>query len=146
MDVGKTGVDGAVAKNPFKQRSRVRTTGHQAKLANTYRLRPVRRFVPHLIHKKGEELMGSFGDMTYKPEACGEVAIEIADRMVAFIKAQAFDRYRCVVEVTVMEKQGQAVKMASRALWDSEKDTSLTLKYENKHLLAVGVVFALYLD
>ena len=55
-------------------------------------------------------------------------------------------RYRYIVQVSVGQKLGQGGKIASKALWDHEKDIYNTLRYENTYLFAVGTVFALYMD
>ncbi|KAI4899554.1 hypothetical protein NFI96_017645 [Prochilodus magdalenae] len=121
--------------------------GFRLKLANTYRLEPLQPFSPHLLQRRAQELLlGAFGDMQYQQDTCRQVACTVAGQLLALAKEQVFDRYRYVVQVSVGQKQNQGLKMASRALWDHEKDNFITLSYENTHLFAVGTVFALYMD
>ncbi|XP_037392796.1 tctex1 domain-containing protein 2 [Pygocentrus nattereri] len=120
--------------------------GLRPKLANTYRLEPLHPFAPHLLRQSAEELMGAFGDLQYQQETCRRLARRVADQLLALAKEQEFDRYRYAVQVSVGQKLGQGVKLASKALWDHEKDSFITLRYENTYLFAVGTVFALYMD
>ncbi|XP_020309311.1 tctex1 domain-containing protein 3 [Oncorhynchus kisutch] len=133
--------------HPVKRGSSVWKSGFKGKLANTYRLGPKQKFLPHLIQKKGEELMNqAFGELAYDHDNCRDVADKVAADVLAFCKEQVFDRYRYVARVVVGEKKGQTVKIASRTLWDDEKDNFLTLNFENRHLFAVGMVFAIYFE
>ncbi|XP_046888640.1 dynein light chain Tctex-type protein 2 [Hypomesus transpacificus] len=133
--------------NQLKRGSSVWKSGFKGKLGNTYRLGPKVQFLPHLIRKKGTELMSqAFGELIYEHDKCRDVADKVAADILAFTKEQVCDRYRYVVRVIVGEKRGQTVKIASRALWDAEKDNFLTLNFENQHLFAVGMVFGIYLE
>ncbi|XP_036433900.1 tctex1 domain-containing protein 3 [Colossoma macropomum] len=120
--------------------------GFRPKLANTYRLEPLHPFAPHLLRRGAEELLGAFGDLQYQQDSCRRLACRVADQLLALAKEQVFERYRYVVQVSVGQKLGQGVKIASKALWDHEKDSFITLRYENPYLFAVGTVFALYMD
>ncbi|XP_010887192.2 tctex1 domain-containing protein 3 [Esox lucius] len=130
--------------HPVKRGSSVWKSGSKGKLANTYRLGPKQKFLPHFIKKKCDELMNnSFGEIAYDHDKCKDVADKVAADILAFCTEQVFDRYRYVVRVVVGDKKDQTVKIASRTLWDVEKDNFLTLKCENRHIFAVGMVFAI---
>ncbi|KAL7887754.1 hypothetical protein AOLI_G00054750 [Acnodon oligacanthus] len=101
--------------------------GLRPKLANTYRLEPLHPFAPHLLRRSAEALMGAFGDLQYQQATCRRLAGRAADQLLALAKEQEFDRYRYAVQVSVGQKLGQGIKIASKALWDHEKDSFITL-------------------
>ncbi|XP_012686485.1 dynein light chain Tctex-type 5 [Clupea harengus] len=119
----------------------------KTKMACTYRMGPVRKFLPHVVKKRAQEILDkAFTDLAYDHDNCREVSDKVSTDTMAFVKEQAFDRYRYVVRVVVGEKKGQTVKIVGRALWDQEKDNFLTVTHENRHLYAVCTVFALYFE
>ena len=48
--------------------------------------------------------------------------------------------------VTVGEKNDQGVRMGSRCVWDTDRDTFSSATFENAHIYAVGVVYAVYYE
>ncbi|XP_006637139.2 dynein light chain Tctex-type protein 2 [Lepisosteus oculatus] len=119
----------------------------KAKLANTYRMEPARKFQPRPVQQRCEEIMGeAFGAATYEPAACRDLACKVADDILGFAKEQGFGRYRYVVRIIVGQKRGQSVRVTSRAVWDTEKDNFISLTIENSSLFAVATVYALYLE
>ena len=42
-----------------------------------------------------------------------------------------FDRYKIVVQVDIGEFKGQGIKIASRALWDTNTDTYASSSFKN---------------
>lgn len=117
------------------------------KMACTYRMGPMRKFLPHVVKNKAQEILDkAFTDLPYDHDHCREVADKVSTDIMAFLKEQVFDRYRYVVRLVIGEKKGQTVKIVGRALWDQEKDNFLTVSHENRHLYAVAMVFALYFE
>lgn len=57
-----------------------------------------------------------------------------------------YDRYRIVVLVSLGERAGQALRMASRCLWTPAVDTFASATYEARNLFIVGLVFAIYAE
>lgn len=54
-------------------------------------------------------------------------------------------RYKHVVQVVIVEKQGQGFKITSRARWDSECDRQVTESFTNDTMICVATVFGCYL-
>ena len=50
------------------------------------------------------------------------------------------------MQVTVGEKTGQALRLASRCLWDTTTDNFASDFYENASVYCVGMVFGLYYE
>jgi hypothetical protein len=48
--------------------------------------------------------------------------------------------------VTVGEKTGQGIRMASRCLWDTATDNFASEFYENASVFCVAMVFGLYYE
>ncbi|XP_062382425.1 dynein light chain Tctex-type protein 2 [Sardina pilchardus] len=119
----------------------------KTKLACTYRMGPMRKFLPHVVKSKAQKILDkALTNLTYDHDNCREVADKVSTDIKAFLKEQVFDRYRYVVRVIIGEKKGQAVKVVGRALWDQEKDNFLTVTHENRHLYAVAMMFAVYFE
>ena len=51
-----------------------------------------------------------------------------------------YDRYKLIVQVAVGQKKGQAMRFASRCLWDTSCDNFASDSYENKTLYCVAQV------
>ena len=75
-----------------------------------------------------------------------DAAAELADTVKERVKNLGYDRYKLVVQVTVGEKTGQALRLASRCLWDTATDNFASDFYENSSVFCVGMVFGLYYE
>ena len=56
------------------------------------------------------------------------------------MKATGLARYKLVVHVTVGQRAGQAVRLASRGLWDASTDSFVSETYENETMFASAQV------
>lgn len=82
----------------------------------------------------------------YDPLKSAQIAKELADMIKERVKNLGYDRYKLVVQVTVGEKTGQALRLASRCLWDTATDNFASDFYENSSVFCVGMVFGLYYE
>lgn len=89
-----------------------------------------------------ERLQGT----TYDPLKSAQIAKELADTVKERVKNLGYERYKLVVQVTVGEKTGQALRLASRCLWDTATDNFASDFYENPSVFCVGMVFGLYYE
>lgn len=55
-------------------------------------------------------------------------------------------RYKLVIQVTVGQKQGQAMRIISRCLWDQTNDNFASEYYENESMYCVCQVYGLYYE
>jgi hypothetical protein len=85
-------------------------------------------------------------DTTYDPLKSAQIAKELADTIKERVKNLNFTRYKLVVQVTVGEKTGQAIRLASRCLWDTATDNFASDFYENSSVFCVAMVFGLYYE
>lgn len=82
----------------------------------------------------------------YDPLKSAQIAKELADMIKERVKNLGYDRYKLVVQVTVGEKTGQALRLASRCLWDTATDNFASDFYENSSVFCVAMVFGLYYE
>lgn len=55
-------------------------------------------------------------------------------------------RYKLIIQVTVGQKQGQAMRIVSRCLWDTTTDSFASEYYENESMYCVCQVYGLYYE
>lgn len=82
----------------------------------------------------------------YDPVKGAQIAKQLADDLRERIKGLGYDRYKLVIQVTLGQKIGQAMRIVSRCLWDSSADSFASEVYENESLYCVCQVFALYYE
>jgi hypothetical protein len=82
----------------------------------------------------------------YDPVKAAHITKHIAEDLREKIKALGCERYKLVIQVTLGQKTGQAMRIASRCLWDTNTDGFASESYENESLYCVCQVFALYFE
>jgi hypothetical protein len=55
-------------------------------------------------------------------------------------------RYKLISIVTIGEKKDQGVRVGSRCVWDKDRDNFASAMFENTHIYAVGMVYAVYYE
>ena len=55
-------------------------------------------------------------------------------------------RYKIIVQVTIGQMKDQGVCITSRCLWATATDNYASASYQNQHIWASALVFALYTD
>mmetsp|Transcript_37164 Transcript_37164/g.81690 ORF Transcript_37164/g.81690 Transcript_37164/m.81690 type:complete len:148 (+) Transcript_37164:120-563(+) len=58
----------------------------------------------------------------------------------------AAPRYKLIFQCSVGENNGQAIRQASRCLWDKETDNCATATWTNGRVYAVATCFALFFE
>ncbi|NXQ48156.1 TC1D3 protein, partial [Catharus fuscescens] len=114
---------------------------------NTYRLEPRTKVQDGLIRDKAQailtnKLQGATYDGASSPFLCASISEEI----LKAVKELDYDRYKYVVSVLIVEKANQAMIVASRCLWDVERDTWVSAKCETDTFIALALVMACYYD
>jgi tctex1 domain-containing protein 2 len=84
-------------------------------------------------------------DKTYSTENVKVWTKSISDDINKELCEQKNTRYKHVVQVVILEKQGQGFKMISRARWDSECDRQITESFSNDTIVCIVTVFGCYL-
>jgi translation initiation factor 2 alpha subunit (eIF-2alpha) len=71
----------------------------------------------------------------------------IADKIKEQCKSlMNIPRYKIMVQVTIGQMKDQGVKITSRCLWDTTTDNYATVSFQNQHVWASAIVFAMYTD
>ena len=81
-----------------------------------------------------EELQKTLEDVSYEPEQCMKLAMELSETLKSKVKTLDAPRYKLVVLVQVGEKKDQGMKISSRCLWNHETDTFASASYKNRSL------------
>ncbi|NXG52335.1 TC1D3 protein, partial [Psilopogon haemacephalus] len=81
-------------------------------------------------------------DGVSSPSLCASISEEI----LKAVKELDFDRYKYVVSVLIVEKAGQAMNVASRWVWDAQRDTWVSAKCETETFIALALIMACYYD
>ena len=81
----------------------------------------------------------------YDPLKGAQITKQMADDLRERVKALGYSRYKLVVQVTLGQKSGQAMRIVSRCLWDTSTDSFASETYENETVYCVCQVYGLYL-
>ena len=73
-----------------------------------------------------------------------QLANELSTSIKDGVKATGLQRYKLCVHVTLGQRGGQAMRCASRCLWDTSTDNFVSEGYENDTLFATCQVSAPY--
>ncbi|NWV61078.1 TC1D3 protein, partial [Malurus elegans] len=117
------------------------------KCPNTYRQEPREKVQDSLVQDKVQailtnKLQGTKYDGVSSPFLCAS----IADEIIKAVNEFDYDRYKYVVSVLIVEKANQAMIVASRCLWDAQRDTWVSAKCETDTFIALALVMACYSD
>ena len=114
---------------------------------NTYRLEPQKKFehwkVTEIVKKAFEEhLIAS----SYDREFCQCMSKVIADSIKEQVKSLQFPRYKIISVVSIGQKMGHSVRMASSFAWDSRFDCYAQYVFQRADIYAFGVVYGIYCE
>jgi hypothetical protein len=82
----------------------------------------------------------------YDPVKAAQISKHIAEDLREKVKALGYDCYKLVIQVTLGQKKGQAMRIVSRCLWDTSTDSFASEYFENESLYCVCHVFGLYFE
>jgi len=70
----------------------------------------------------------------------------LTDTVLGKVKELGYSRYKIIVQVTVGQRLGQAMRVVSRALWNVKTDTFASVSYEGQTMYCTINVFGLYYE
>ena len=112
---------------------------------NTYKMEPDKRFNVNEVKEILEEtLESSLKDEKYDATRCRNFCKSLSQTICERVKLLGFHRYKIVCVVNIGEKKGQAVRVASRFVWDEKHDNWVDAVYEGADMYAVAVVYGVY--
>ncbi|NXX26820.1 TC1D3 protein, partial [Nicator chloris] len=114
---------------------------------NTYRLEPRTQVQDALLRDKAQAILTSkLQEATYDGASSPFLCASISEEILKAVKELDYDRYKYVVSVLIVEKANQAMIVASRCLWDDQRDTWVSAKCETDTFIALALVMACYYD
>lgn len=111
---------------------------------NTYKMTPDKRFSAAEVRSIIQQHLQSLESQKYDPKLCRELAKGMSNSIMSDLKMLGYSRFKFVCSVTIGQIRGQDVIIASRSIWDTERDTFVSESFKNETLFAVGVVFGVY--
>uniref|UniRef100_A0A8C6Z6X3 TC1D3 protein n=3 Tax=Nothoprocta TaxID=8806 RepID=A0A8C6Z6X3_NOTPE len=115
--------------------------------ANTYRLEPYNKFQDYVVRKKAQEILtNKLQETKYDGVSSPSLCASISEEILTAIKELGYDRYKYVVSVLIVEKAGQAINVASRWVWDVQRDTWVSAKCETETFIALALIMACYYE
>ncbi|NXP46742.1 TC1D3 protein, partial [Heliornis fulica] len=115
---------------------------------NTYRLESHNKFQDRVVRDKAQAILTVYKlqrakyDGVSSPSLCASISEEI----LKAVKELDFDRYKYMVSVVIVEKAGQAINVASRWVWDVQRDTWVSAECANETFIARALVMACYYE
>ncbi|XP_060600404.1 dynein light chain Tctex-type protein 2B-like isoform X2 [Ruditapes philippinarum] len=114
---------------------------------NTYKMEPPEKFRPDKVRPIIEKVLATnLKGRKYDPTECSLLSKALSDDIKHQVRALKFDRYKIIALVTVGQKTDQSVSVGSRFLWDADRDNFAAASWCNKHVYAVGTVYAVYYE
>ncbi|NXG15715.1 TC1D3 protein, partial [Grallaria varia] len=114
---------------------------------NTYRLESRNKLRDCLVRNKAQEILtNKLQQAKYDGVSIPPLCASISEEILKAVKDFGFDRYKYVVSVLIVEKADQAMIVASRCLWDVQRDTWVSAKCETDTFIALALVMACYYD
>ncbi|KAM6208435.1 dynein light chain Tctex-type protein 2 [Sarcoramphus papa] len=115
--------------------------------ANTYRLESHNKFRDYLVRDKAQAILtNKLQQAKYDGVSSPSLCASISEEILKAVKELDFDRYKYVVSVLIVEKAGQAINVASRWVWDVQRDTWVSAKCETETFIALALVMACYYE
>lgn len=99
----------------------------------------VQAIIKQLLHER-------LAAQQYDPVKGSQITKQLADDLREKVKALGYDRYKLVVQVTLGERTGQAMRILARCLWDTSADNFASEFFENETLYCVCQVYGLYFE
>lgn len=116
-------------------------------VANTYKLpEQGQEFNPRIIEALVKEIVESRLQYVRYNSLVGDLAMGLSDLIQGKVKELNMPRYKIVCQVIIGQNHDQGLEIASRCLWDSQKDNCACVTYHNETLSAVVSVHGIYFE
>ena len=120
-------------------------TGFRLPTEPTYRMKPRVKFNPTVVENIMKEILESrLTGFHYTYKRCSLMSKILTEEIKERVKKLRYERYKIVCLVTIGEKKGQGMRLASRCAWDTSLDSQATYTWQHGHTFCTATVFALY--
>ncbi|XP_076302992.1 dynein light chain Tctex-type protein 2B [Lasioglossum baleicum] len=118
------------------------------KYQNTYRLESFHPFHIEVVDQMVKQTMESkLSPVTsYHPTHMAKLCFEIGSDLQNMLCKKDFDRYKLVVQVTIVQRLDQSIHTGFQCLWDVDRDNYSYYVFENNHIHAWCCVFGIYYE
>ncbi|CAF0877805.1 unnamed protein product [Rotaria sp. Silwood1] len=116
---------------------------------NTYRMEPDddhKADIARLRRVATSVIETAISGYKYDPNQGKQFSLALAERVRNQIKQLPFQRYKIVVQVSIGEKKGQDLRVASRCIWDLKWDRHLTISKETSDAYVTVTIFLVYTE
>ena len=116
----------------------------------TYELKPSEdnRFIPAEVERACEPIVKAhLDDFTWNAESRAQntKALQaLLNAIMTRVKDMDIPRYKIVIQLSLGENMGQAVRVGSQSLWESELDRTAEVSYINQSIWASLLVIGYY--
>lgn len=114
--------------------------------ANTYKMAPDKTVNISRVKAIVKRNLQVLENEEYDAKKSRDLSKSLSNAILQEVKMLGILRYRFVCTVTIGELRGQAIRMASRCVWDIETDTFISETIHNQSLFAVGTVYGVYFE
>ncbi|NXY14414.1 TC1D4 protein, partial [Atrichornis clamosus] len=121
----------------------------KTRLENTYRMGPDEgcKFNAERVQRVLEASLASvLGTAVYSPQGSAPLAQSLTELLQSRAKKVVPPRYKLVCQVVLGQQGQQSLVVASRALWDPETDSFVSVTFSNASLFAVATVHGVYFE
>ena len=88
-----------------------------------------------------------YSGQTYDEEEARNWSLNISDTIRTQIQEKmSKTRYKIVVQTTIGQQSDQAIRVASRCLWDPSVDNYASATFSNESIFCNTLIFCLYTD
>lgn len=91
-----------------------------------------------------EVLANRLANVSYDPNLCRDLTLQISEEVKSQVKLLGFDRYKIVCVTHIGPKMGQSIRIGSLCCWDEKADNFAECSFINNSLFAVVLVFGVY--
>jgi len=116
---------------------------------NTYRMEPTNENkvdIGRLRRIATSAIESAVANYKYDPKQGKQFSVGLAELVRSQIKQLPFQRYKCVVQASIGQKQGQDLRVVSRCLWDVKWDRHLTISKETQDAYVTVTIFLVYTE
>jgi hypothetical protein len=150
----KKRVNESITKYSGSRKSSEDTTGlkRQIRMENTYKLTPDEncRFIAYKIQTKIFDLIQEKVNIcqknhpVYSHKVYKHLTSELADNIRREAKNLGIPRFKIVAHVVVGQNFDQDTRVASRCLWNTDFDNSMTVTFNLNKIFVVASLYVLY--
>lgn len=116
---------------------------------NNYKMKPdsAKRFKSDDVKTIAYKVMErELNEMEYSQVCGGRTACRLAADIKDTIKTLDMPRYRLICQVVITQTFGQGMEASSKFLWDDKNDNLTCVTYKSKDIVAVAMIYGVYLE